>query len=85
MFRSWKGSPNTGRKKAAGYDVLTVESDSFGMVKPLNLTHPVSSRSSRIYPGIVKVLNAWLKQEIGDESFKWSTIFVNHNWPANCD
>ena len=36
VMQSWQGTRNVGRRKAAGPDVQSVESDSLGLVKQLN-------------------------------------------------
>jgi hypothetical protein len=82
VLKSWKGTDNKGRKNAAGPEQQTVESDSFGLIKPLHLPLPQISKITSQFPSVVKILNLWLKSKPGLQDFQWTSICVNHAWKS---
>jgi len=63
ILAPWKGHDNKGRKKAAGPNHSSVESDSFGLVKPLHLPVPQLATITEKFPSTTNVLNLWLRSK----------------------
>ena len=78
---TWKGRPNRDRNTANGGEV--VESDAFGLVRPLNSGCGMVSRSAQEYPYLTKLMNAWAKNIPGIDDVGWTAITLIRKWAAH--
>ena len=77
----WIGKTNTNRTTTAMPESMSsVESDTFGMVKPLHLQEPTISAMTQSYPNLVEFINLWMGAQMKGKDFTWSSLTLNRSW-----
>ena len=61
-------------------DKVAVESDSFGLVKPLHIKEAIVSSITKRYPAVTKAINEWMSKMTVSEDFSWSAFTVSRSW-----